>query len=1071
MIPWRLQFSGIRDYGPEEMNLDTANEHVLITGPNGSGKSTISFCMGAVLRSSKVDVSGLKSQNLPEDETWRASVRFLFKNEGPSRIDGPLYIEFRLLCEQHPNQALKLHYEIHDGDDIETLELRQIYRSGDVNQNNFTAYQRALEYKYKIQPDLYYLIWYQQEVNQFAVMAPEERFRIFSEMHGIDKIQKDWEVSREVVNEARESFVKATTQQKNYEFELSIARKKKEQFESNRRRLTENGFRYAQATNQLHKQTESKQSDMQKFIEEREFELADLSDELHDKQALVQSKREEKQTLEQERKNNNEQLAEQTTTLSEKEAHTAQVHAHVKELSEELSELTEAYQKLTYTEAETNEKLAEAKKQAASVHQQEEAQQEQIQRTTETIEHNREEQSHVQAAIHQWEDRSNEQYKLLERYASSYDLKKQVENQQHVTYSLQKQLDEKKESLHKHEEQLDMLKRNRIESPRQKSAIRHLKQQGIKAYPFRRFVQLKDDVTIAHEHVFDAIKYTIFVDASSCKPSNDLYHVALRSIVPERLITELPKWGLRMRDGLSTDEKNQAARVLWWVDQFFKDTFPTIKNNVLLDQQGTRGPQEEHTYILSEEAVAKQKKVVQQEVRKLHEEIQTLTTKLQEETEKLQIWNSDIRKVEEAEAFLTTKAEQDYRIKQLASLKETFQHLQERKATEEETAKKLWEKGYHLTEEVKRREYDLSIYEQFGEQSKKIKHLQDLEKELKHNRELIAKMKQSIHTVQDELDRNEHRLRTCNLDITTIENEAEQTERTIDQVAKQKHDKEDERVATAKQSAEYKRELEELTKIIPELVEEAIHQESESDSKYELQNIQNQAKVEFGQARSEKDIDPYAVENYETLEAEVVRKKEELISAKNLLEENEERAIQNEQYLENAIAMQVQKIHLLFEQYIGEFQFEGRVKYEKTFNKKEQPIFKLYIQVRKEGHRGKFEDVSLKARGGRVGKGVSGGEESLSSLLFALSLLQNLENRSSFIVMDEFDSALDESRKTKVFELYANKLQRKLIIISPKGHEDEYYNRFSKAFVVSHNPIELQSTVKGLRMKKEQERK
>src|SRR5690625_7328408 len=65
------------------MNLDTANEHVLITGPNGAGKSTLSFCMGAVLRSSKVDISGLKSQNLPEDQTWRASIHFLFKNEGP----------------------------------------------------------------------------------------------------------------------------------------------------------------------------------------------------------------------------------------------------------------------------------------------------------------------------------------------------------------------------------------------------------------------------------------------------------------------------------------------------------------------------------------------------------------------------------------------------------------------------------------------------------------------------------------------------------------------------------------------------------------------------------------------------------------------------------------------------------------------------------------------------------------------------------------------------------------------------------------------------------------------------
>ena len=38
-----------------------------------------------------------------------------------------------------------------------------------------------------------------------------------------------------------------------------------------------------------------------------------------------------------------------------------------------------------------------------------------------------------------------------------------------------------------------------------------------------------------------------------------------------------------------------------------------------------------------------------------------------------------------------------------------------------------------------------------------------------------------------------------------------------------------------------------------------------------------------------------------------------------------------------------------------------------------------------------MEDISAKGRGGKVGSGVSGGEESLSSLLFALALLQTIE--------------------------------------------------------------------------------
>ena len=67
MIPYRLQFSGIRDFLPSSLDLG-GDGHVMITGPNGSGKSTLTFCMGAALYSSKVDIEGLKSRNLPPDQ-------------------------------------------------------------------------------------------------------------------------------------------------------------------------------------------------------------------------------------------------------------------------------------------------------------------------------------------------------------------------------------------------------------------------------------------------------------------------------------------------------------------------------------------------------------------------------------------------------------------------------------------------------------------------------------------------------------------------------------------------------------------------------------------------------------------------------------------------------------------------------------------------------------------------------------------------------------------------------------------------------------------------------------------
>ncbi|BCC09388.1 MULTISPECIES: hypothetical protein [Bacillus cereus group] len=50
-----------------------------------------------------------------------------------------------------------------------------------------------------------------------------------------------------------------------------------------------------------------------------------------------------------------------------------------------------------------------------------------------------------------------------------------------------------------------------------------------------------------------------------------------------------------------------------------------------------------------------------------------------------------------------------------------------------------------------------------------------------------------------------------------------------------------------------------------------------------------------------------------------------------------------------------------------------------------------YIKARKKGHHGKMEDISAKGSDGKVRSGVSGGEESISSLLFALALLKTIK--------------------------------------------------------------------------------
>lgn len=1064
MIPWRLQFAGVRDYGSEEMLLDQANEHILITGPNGAGKSTISFCMGAVLRSSKVEIEGLKSQNLREDETWRAAIHLLFKNEGISRVDAPLFIEFRLLIEQAPNELLKLRYEIHDGDEIDELELRQAFRSGDAKKNNFTAYKRELEFKYKIHPDLYYLIWYQQEVNQFSVMAPEERFRIFSEMHKIDRIQKDWETSLEVVKEAREAFQTASSQQKFNEMALDIARNKRDRFVNNKKRLEEHGKAYAFTTHHLQLTTKKEMEEAEKYIEDRKFEQEELAEEEQENTLELERLRGQLTEAKVHQTEQQEQLEAYEEQLSTEEDKEGKIQEEVSSLQNELSELKDAYAKLPYKETDTKEKMANAYEKVKHLEMDEQEVEKDLNVVASRLNVNRQKHAELHAAVQQWEEKRRESEKWMDRYISSHQLKQDIIG---LSEGLEKTQDlkaAKKKEVGKLEEEFSMLTQNRVESERQTLAIRHLKQHGIRAYPLRHFVKLQDHLPIEGERLFDAIKYTVFYEAASCKPINDLYHVSLEKLVPDRSIIDLPQYGLEMQEGLSIHEQNQAARVLWWMERFFDTDYPTIKKGLLIDRLGSRGPQEQNTYILSKRALTERRQTLERQINEIRNDIQQLTDQFEKDNDQYRVWNADVQKVIDAEAFLSTKADQQYRLDQLLSLSNEHGELERRKKELEEKKDALWKNKYKEEEAIKRLETYMEVYEQFGRQSEKIQRLQEQEEQLKQLAQNVQAIRRSIQAIHRNLNEIQGSVQKYHREENDLEYKLVATKRRLAQISKQESDKEDEKNSLLGRYLDYEKKMHELTQLIPDLVRKALQEEQMELSKYDLQMKQNQAKIEFEHARNEKDIDPNAVENYQTLEQEFERKKEELQSARSLLEENEERAIINEQKLETAIQMQVTKINLLFQEYMGEFQFEGQIKYEKVTDKKGRPIFKLFIYVRKEGHRGKFEDVSLKARGGRVGKGVSGGEESLSSLLFALSLLQNLENQAGFIVLDEFDSALDENRKSTVFALYAKKLQRKLIILSPKAHEDEYYHQFSKAFIVSHDPKEVRSKIRGIKI-------
>ncbi|WNB92120.1 chromosome segregation protein SMC [Bacillus sp. NEB1478] len=1066
MIPQQLKFSGIRDYRPTNLRFYSATNHVLITGPNGAGKSTISFCLGAVLYSGKVDIEGLKSRNLSLNETWRATISLLFKNEGTSRIDGPLWIEFTLKIEQELGQPIKRVYSIAEGETENDLAITKTYRSGDINKQNFTQYHEDLQLKYKIQPDKFYLIWYQQEVNQFAVMTPEERFRIFSEMHGIDQTQRAWEESLEQVRDARESLIAATQDQRNHQHKLSFAKNELDLFIDNQQRLKSNGTKLVMATRSLQTLNQLERAEM---INHRESLLYDAETLLEEQEELLHKEEIEKERLQSiiiEEDELQKRLDEEENRLEKVREAKRTSEEELDILKDELADLSGKARYLRYDQEETNQRLRTATLTVST------SEQKLINLSTEKkqLEDKKnklmEDKIKLEQESEQWKKNFTRYNSLLTRYTSTYHVQQRINEFKIQTTQLFNQINTLKEREKQLDTELNLLNTRRIESPRQQQSLKQLTQQGIRGFTLRELVELEPDASIEAEDKLNSIKYTIFYDAKPIQVPNDLYHVSLKTLVPDRLVTSLPELQLLTKQGLSLEEQNLASRVLWWIDQFFSGNFPSIRQKQLIDDRGIRGPQESDAYILSEKAVEKRKETVIRERKQVIERNVKYKAKYDADIADMQELHSIIQQVKEAEAFSLTQSKQHERLeyitnieKQLNLIKNQGEHLeQEQESTH----------GRHQQALVEQREHqkDVDIYAQLGEQAKKFERLQQLEKDAAEFERNIDRIRRIRKDMNDELDELKNSRKKMERILMEVDDNLIKMNRTHEQVHRQIVVKSDDIDLCTQSLIKNEQALEELRALIPEWYEEAEKESIMQISRAQLEQNRGEAEIHFNLARTQAGINQEAVQNYNMLKIEFDRKQEDLERATYLLEENELRAQNLEDRLDTTINQNVLNIRNLFQTYIGLFQFEGQIEHEKVQDRRGRIHFKLYIKARKAGHRGTMEDVSVKARGGRVGKGVSGGEESLSSLLFALALLQSLSNRPGFIVLDEFDSALDEERKAKVFQLYAKELKRKLIILSPKSHDDAYYNEFSIVHVVSHDPLIPESKVKGVRVER-----
>lgn len=1066
MIPHRIQFSGIRDFLPSSLDL-SGDGHIMITGPNGSGKSTLTFCMGAALYSSKVDLEGLRSRNLRAEEVWRAHVSLLFKNEGPMKMDEPSYLQFTIFIVQEPNQPIKKEFIIQKGEVIDEWEDTIKYTSGD-RYYNFSAYKKDLQFRYKIHPDLFYLIWYQQEVNQFAVMNPEERFRIFSHMHGIDNMQKNWEESIEKVKDAEETLQSAEHNIKLIKQSLNFLKTELNRFIDNEKRLRQGAKDSIEALQQLDKLYRKEITTIKALLSDLEEEREANQDDIASTSAQKEKISEELEQLQTDLKELDEMITNLSEQIESKHHQLAEVVTEKDNLEHELEGLITREKHIERTEDEVNQLYTSLAQARTENEQEQKKRKTEIENRTTLREKLSTEIATLDAQIKQDEALHRMHQERLNRFESSFNVQQTIDKLYETMKGNRNLLHQVEQEIHQLQEEEKALQEDRNVSPRQQQSLNYFRSIGVEAYPLRELVELDLSAKRTDEKRFDSIKYTIFFNSKTAVPPNDLYHVSLTTIIPDRWREFLPEVHLKVKANLSNEKHNHAVKALFWINQFFKDEEPFIKNGIIIDARGIRGQQEKQAYILSQKALQIRLQEVLKEIGNRTKQSTDLSKKIESDMEQFRLLNSEIQKVKEAEAFMVNRHLRRQQRERLATKRQEYKKLNKAmEQLQQVTLIHLMEARAKLDEQLAHVQKERDFYRELGQSKEKYEKLQQLKKQATETKENLKNLESNRDKKETAFDQLERKISTTKRKVNKKVQQLEDIQREQTQLEKQE-ERSKERLETYQgELVQVINDLQDMHHFVPTLYKE-FTAALKNDGNFSEESLKRQvqhAMITFNTAREEEGIDPAAEENYEKAKEEYERLDKEFKQSKVLLEADKERTEKLRTDLETTIHMRVLEIQKRFTVYMGEFQFQGDISWKSVEDKKGRTTFHLYIKARKEGHQGTMDDVSLKARGGKVGKGVSGGEESLSSLLFALALLQNLDTSPGFIVFDEFDSALDEQRKSKVFDLFDEQLERKLIILSPKTHEDEYIDRFQKAFVVQHDPRIPRSKVTGLVIK------
>lgn len=1070
MYPIAFRLSGIRDFLPTEMDLGGPADDVLIGGLNGSGKSTLVYAMSFALVSGRIMVDGLRSKTLRrESDPWHARVSMLFHNPpGPEQKDAPEYVELVTEVKSPGGSERKyINYFLMGG---ETRDKLQQLRRFETRMQAHDYYRRVFD----IDADGYFMFWYQGTIAEFANISDAARFQKVAEMFHLDDIQREWRIALEEMKRAREDFERARTVALVKMRRLQELEKHKNALEQrNQQRrdalllleacylgflqlLAEQMAAIREKRATLRKQLKQKSVEQ----ENRELKLRDLQDRLEERQLGRQESELKLKALEQTLRRREQELAAWRRERDGLQKRVAEIESKIRHIHRSRDELQQEKGRLQQVLDSLAKRLAELETVRQSLGRQREDTLQQAGALQNKV-------SELDKSIQELERLHQELPPAAQLQEKQFTLGQERDRLVVRTQQLEEQISQLEQEIQRLEKQQSLL------LPEQEKVLQIYRQAGIEAVAFGELFEAAATGAEA-EQILAPLKHTIFVQKllENVPVGKSFYIVAVGEgggglFLPgdplsrfSGLVRPVPA----VQQRLSPDFLRGIKRWLSQVEILPNgEGRPTgrgklrLWRGLLWDAYGLRGPVDRQEALgIAALQMARQK--TREQLHQARELLSDTSTRLQTLSNELAQITALLRARLDVDRDLPAKqSELTSTRRELERIQEKLADLTARSAEVEQERDAARDEQNRHTGALRQVEGELAVYEEYEREAASISRLRELE-------QAIARSENDQNTDKTTRDNLMGELELLTGEIKTLLQQRDELAALVNAGQRELEilGQEDRQLAEQADSLELEAEemrqaLEDMHRNFAAVISDlrstgqwAVRQLTEREltrANLERKLYEGRRQLEDALARV---VDEDAAVKYNDFAYEFNAAARELEECQLRFENLQRKEAEQRDRYDKAVYMRWKRANERFSSFMERLGMVGKIESVPPGEEERNPSYRweLHVSTRL-GH--KPERINPES-GRLVGEGISGGERAATSLLFALALLSDIEQKPPFYVLDEFDSALDEERKHEIFDLFRQELGRKLIVVSPKVHGDRYLDRFGKFHCVVANP-------------------